>query len=442
MRISASSSTIRMSCAMADGTHLPLLVRQIRPAALAERKNQADPRPDRLAVLENQLPLVIFHDLFDDGETQARPLGARRHIGLGQTLAALLRQTLAVVLDDDGGLLPRLDQRHAQERRGVRPLFGDSRLDRLDAVLDDIDDRLADKPRIAADHDRMRRQHRLEGDLGMGGLLQDDGAAHDLDQIVGPQHRRRHPRKCGKLVDHAADIADMADDRVGADGKGLGILLDLPQVFATQPFGRELDRRQRVLDLVGDTAGDVGPGRFALGRQKLGDVVEGDDKAAVVTVGFGGEAERFGRLMRPDGSSPITPADTPASTVSVNRRRSSSWRFASFSSRCWVSIWCVMRLKARTSEASSSSFSPSGTRAVKSPPLTRSAAVTRRLIGTAIWVAKWMPTTTAATRNSSATIMKMRAKVIWKPDRCPSIRRYCAAARWVSSIWAMTRGSI
>ncbi len=35
----------------------------------------------------------------------------------------------------------------------------------------------------------------------------------------------------------------------------------------------------------------------------------------------------------------MTPADTPVSTVSVNRRRSSSWRLASISSRCWLWIW-------------------------------------------------------------------------------------------------------
>ena len=47
----------------------------------------------------------------------------------------------------------------------------------------------------------------------------------------------------------------------------------------------------------------------------------------------------------------MTPAETPVSTVSVKRRRSSSWRLASISSRCWLSSWLVMRLKARLSEA-------------------------------------------------------------------------------------------
>ena len=50
-------------------------------------------------------------------------------------------------------------------------------------------------------------------------------------------------------------------------------------VFALEPLGGKLDRRQRVLDFMGDAAGDVGPGGVALGRDKLGDVVEGHDMA-------------------------------------------------------------------------------------------------------------------------------------------------------------------
>ncbi len=46
---------------------------------------------------------------------------------------------------------------------------------------------------------------------------------------------------------------------------------------------------------MGDAAGDIGPGGLALRRQELGDVVEGDDKAAdlaavLLGVGFGGDA--------------------------------------------------------------------------------------------------------------------------------------------------------
>ena len=62
--------------------------------------------------------------------------------------------------------------------------------------------------------------------------------------------------------------------------KVAGSLVDLLAVAPLQPLGGELDRGQRILDLVGDAAGDVGPGGAALVEQLLGDVVEGEDVAA------------------------------------------------------------------------------------------------------------------------------------------------------------------
>ena len=64
-------------------------------------------------------------------------------------------------------------------------------------------------------------------------------------------------------------------------------------VLAPQPLGRKLDRRQRVLDLVRDAARDVGPGRGALRRHQIGDVVERDD-VAVLGLGrlLGGDPHR------------------------------------------------------------------------------------------------------------------------------------------------------
>ena len=53
------------------------------------------------------------------------------------------------------------------------------------------------------------------------------------------------------------------------------------RIAALQPLGGELDRGQRVLDLVGDAPGDVRPGGAALVEQLLGDVVEGEDVAAL-----------------------------------------------------------------------------------------------------------------------------------------------------------------
>src|SRR6516165_6292074 len=82
----------------------------------------------------------------------------------------------------------------------------------------------------------------------------------------------------------------MSNDRIGADRESLGISFDLFEVSALQAFGGELDRGERVLDLVRDASRDVGPGRLALGREQLGDIVEGDDKTAdLVIIVLGGD---------------------------------------------------------------------------------------------------------------------------------------------------------
>ena len=73
----------------------------------------------------------------------------------------------------------------------------------------------------------------------------------------------------------------MANDGFRTPIKGFQVGLDVLSVFSAQAFGRELDRRQRVLDLVGDAAGDVLPGGVALRRDETGYVVEGQNKAVI-----------------------------------------------------------------------------------------------------------------------------------------------------------------
>ena len=88
-----------------------------------------------------------------------------------------------------------------------------------------------------------------------------------------------HTGKIRKFVDHAADIVDLAAD----NGKILAELrtcrLVFRPVFAPQPVRRKLDRGERILDLVRDTAGHVRPGRLALRRQQVGHIVERNDIA-------------------------------------------------------------------------------------------------------------------------------------------------------------------
>ena len=111
-------------------------------------------------------------------------------------------------------------------------------------------------------------------------LLQEHRFAHDGVQVAGLHDRLRHPREAGELVHHPADIVNLTDDGLGALIEDLAVLVADPLAEAAlQPFGRELDRGQRILDLVGDAAGDIRPRRAALGRHQVGDVVERDDEA-------------------------------------------------------------------------------------------------------------------------------------------------------------------
>src|SRR6266566_9795422 len=107
MRISASSSTIRMSCAMADRAQFHGLVGCIetrRSTNLRGGEMETDAGALRLPILQHQPSLMIFHDLLDDRQTQPGAFCPGRNIRLGQLLAAMLRQALAVVLDNHGGL--------------------------------------------------------------------------------------------------------------------------------------------------------------------------------------------------------------------------------------------------------------------------------------------------------------------------------------------------
>ncbi len=115
--------------------------------------------------------------------------------------------------------------------------------------------------------------------VGMRDFVQEQRLARDLDDILVAEDGLGHPREGGEFVDHPPKVADLADDGAGQLVEGGRIALDLLAVAALEPFGGELDRGQRILDLVRDAARDVGPGGAALVEQLLGNIVEGEDEA-------------------------------------------------------------------------------------------------------------------------------------------------------------------
>ncbi len=127
----------------------------------------------------------------------------------------------------------------------------------------------------------------------MRDLVQEQGLLGDIDDVLGPEDRFGHACEGREFVDHAAQIADLADDRAGQLGEGAVVILDQLAIAALQPFRRELDRGQRVLDFMRDAACDVGPGGTALVEQLAGDVVEGQDRAFLGARDLDRERPRF-----------------------------------------------------------------------------------------------------------------------------------------------------
>ena len=95
----------------------------------------------------------------------------------------------------------------------------------------------------------------------------------------------------------------MADDGVRALGECVRIGLNLPGKAPLQPFRGKLNRGQRILDLMRDTARDIGPGRLALGRLQFGDVVKRHHEPVGTPAGqFGANTNQQGAALvdRPD----------------------------------------------------------------------------------------------------------------------------------------------
>ena len=242
-------------------------------------------------IAELDAAAVLLEDLADDREAEAGALLAGGDIGLEQPAAVFLRQADAVVDDVDDDVVAVARRR--TRRCGRAPRVGRHGGDRLGGVLDDVGERLRDQAAVELRRHRILGELDLDVDVGIADPLQEHHLAHRVGDVLGRHHRLRHAGEARELVDHAPDVVDLAHDRVGALLEHRAVVGDDLAVFAAQPLGRELDRGQRVLDLVGDAAGDVGPGRGALRGDQLGDVVEGDDVAALGIDGLlAGDAHR------------------------------------------------------------------------------------------------------------------------------------------------------
>src|SRR5262245_46656734 len=105
MRMSASSSTMRISAAM--GSRQSCLrclgLGTISRARVPER--HAHDRAAARTVVELQQRAVILDDVLDDCQPKAGAARARGHIGFGQPLPPLIGQAAAIVLDAENDVV-------------------------------------------------------------------------------------------------------------------------------------------------------------------------------------------------------------------------------------------------------------------------------------------------------------------------------------------------
>src|SRR5690606_32205024 len=127
---------------------------------------------------------------------------------------------------------------------------------------------------------------RADVDLRQAYAFEEYGLTYRIAEVGDFGRGLRHAGKGREFIHHAADVANLADDGVDALVEDLAVILQLAAIAAAQPFGRELDGRQRILDLVGDAAGHVGPGTGTLRRLEIGNVIEGQH----IALGFGDRA--------------------------------------------------------------------------------------------------------------------------------------------------------
>ena len=113
-----------------------------------------------------------------------------------------------------------------------------------------------------------------EFDLGEQSLIERQRLVQERVQVGRYRARGRHARELRELVHQPLERLDFADDRrrafVDERTRRLGRLREM----ASEPLGAELNRRQRVLDLVRQPPRHLTPGRGSLRANERRDVVE------------------------------------------------------------------------------------------------------------------------------------------------------------------------
>ena len=144
--------------------------------------------------------------------------------------------------------------------------------------------------RIAPNVGQIRRQHRLDGDVRS--FIQPEHFANQPIEVERGQFGCRHPGIVGEFIDHALHGLHLVDDHLRRPVKHFRIATrQLLGQLELQAFGRKLNRRQRILDLMRQPPGNFAPGGTTLRRNQTRHVIENYQVTACGSFGQLGTAQ-------------------------------------------------------------------------------------------------------------------------------------------------------
>ena len=256
--IEPATSLMILSYGYLFSAFIGLAITRAKAAGRRRRSREADRnrRPDPGALSSVIVPAAQLDVAARVGQSKARAGRLRREVGLeGARLRGVIHAQPRVD-DCEATEVVRLGRAAHAERAAAGH--------RLECILADVRQRARDERAIDPDRRQIARHVDVERDRrGRSGKPSRVRIENLREQLRGRDGRELRLRRGGVIRELAGDLTkepDLSQDRLDAlieDGAERAMLIG---VHPLQVFGRELDRRQGILDLVRDLTRHFRPG--------------------------------------------------------------------------------------------------------------------------------------------------------------------------------------
>ncbi len=215
---------------------------------------------------------MLGDDSADDGEPQPAPPLLRGVVRHEELVPVRRRDPRSVVREHEPGeivgrIVLCLDRDRAASAGG------------LDGVVDQVHEHALDLVGIDADERERRIVARVNPHVAEKAVVQRQRVVQEHMEVDRDRTRGRHPRELRELVDEPLQGVDLGDDGARAFRHQRLRGSRRRTEVASQALGRQLDGRQRVLDLVCEPPCHLPPGRYLLRSDERRHIVEYEDGA-------------------------------------------------------------------------------------------------------------------------------------------------------------------